>query len=234
MTAADGRYSRQVMLPEIGEEGQQKIASSSVLIVGLGGLGSPVSMYLAGAGVGRIGLADPDMVSVTNLQRQILYDVRQTGMLKAEAAAERLSAFSPDTAFETFPTAVTGDNAMSLVEKYDVVVDCCDNFTTRYILDEVCSACGRPLVFGAIGEYSGQVTVLDGRAGKRLSDLYPDRESLCSRPVSVSGVIGPVPGVIGSIQACETLKLLAGFGELLDGRLFVIDLLTLRSDIVDF
>ena len=117
MTAANGRYSRQVMLPEIGEEGQRKIASSSVLIVGLGGLGSPVSMYLAGAGVGRIGLADPDTVSVTNLQRQILYDVRQTGMLKAEAAAERLSAFSPDTAFETFPTAVTGDNAMSLVER---------------------------------------------------------------------------------------------------------------------
>ena len=160
--------------------------------------------------------------------------VRAALAAKAEAAAERLSAFSPDTAFETFPTAVTGDNAMSLVEKFDVVVDCCDNFTTRYILDEVCSACGKPLVFGAIGEYSGQVTVLDGRAGKRLSDLYPDRESLCSRPVSVSGVIGPVPGVIGSVQACETLKLLAGFGELLDGRIFVIDLLTLRSDIVDF
>ena len=232
--AHDGRYARQIMLPEIGKEGQKRISRSSVLVVGVGGLGSPAALYLAGAGVGRIGLADPDVVSESNLQRQVLYETRHVGMPKTEAARERLSALSPQTVFECFPEGLTSASAAEIVRGYDIVIDCCDNFPTRYLIDDTCAACGKPWVYGSIGEFSGQAGVMNYRSGRRYSDLYPDRESLCALPRTVSGVLGTVPGVIGTIQASEALKMIAGFGSVLDGRLFVIDLKTMQSEIFDF
>ena len=233
-TARSGRYARQTMLPEIGIEGQERLAGASVLVIGLGGLGSPAALYLAGAGIGRIGLADPDTVSESNLQRQTLYEVRQIGMPKTEAARQRLSAFSPDTAFECHPDGLTAENAAEIVGNYDVIVDCCDNFPTRYLIDDVCASCGRPWIYGSIGAFSGQVSVMNYISGRRYSDLYPDRESLCARPREISGVIGTVPGVIGTIEASEALKIIAGFGRPLDGRLLTVDLLTLETEMIEF
>ena len=228
------RYSRQTMLPDIGEEGQKKIASASVLIVGLGGLGAPVATYLTGAGVGRIGLCDPDTVSESNLQRQVLYEASQIGMPKAECAAARLSALSPHTVFDILKDGFTDSNARDIAGRYDIVVDCCDNFATRYLIDDVCASLGKTWIYGSIGEFKGQVAVMNGKAGRRYIHLYPDREALCSRRKTVSGVLGPVPGVVGSIEAAETLKIIAGAGQPLDGRLFTLDLRSLSSAIFEF
>lgn len=228
----DGRYARQMMLPEIGEEGQRRLKEASVLIVGLGGLGSAAAPYIVGAGVGRVGLADPDTVSKSNLHRQTLYDTRCVGCRKTDAAHERLSALSPATRFELFPQGITADNAAGIVASFDVVVDCCDNFPTRYLLDDVCAAAARPWVSGAIGPYGGQVTVFGGRSGRRYAGLYPDRNGLCSRPHRVAGVLGPVAGVVGALEAMETLKVIAGFGEPLDGRLLTVDMLTMQTETI--
>lgn len=227
------RYARQTMLPEIGTEGQRRLAEASVLIVGVGGLGSAAALYLTGAGVGRIGLADADCVAESNLQRQILYTERQIGIPKTEAARERLAALSSQTRFDSHPQGITPPNAKRIIAQYDLVIDCCDNFPTRYLLDDVCAACGKPWVYGSIGAFHGQVSLFNYRSGRRYRDLYPDRETLCSKPQTTAGVLGTVPGVIGTIEASEALKVLAGFGEPLDGRLFTIDLLTLQSEIME-
>ena len=233
MSASD-RYARQIMLPEIGEAGQCRLHDAAVLIVGLGGLGSPAALYLTGAGVWRIGLADADTVSASNLQRQVLYAAAQVGMPKTEAARERLAALSPDTCFELHPQGITAANVREVVARYDVVIDCCDNFPTRFLLDDACAACGVPWVHGSIGAFGGQVTVFNGRRGWRYADLFPDREALCARPQRIAGVLGPVPGTVGALQASEAIKLLAGFGELLDGRLLTVDLKSCRSEIIEF
>lgn len=226
------RYARQTMLAEIGLEGQEKLSKASVLIVGLGGLGAPVSTYLTGAGVGRIGLCDPDTVSLTNLQRQVLYTEETVGMPKVEIARARLQAMSGHTAFDVFPEGLTPENAADMFAGYDLVVDCTDNFVSRYLIDDTCAALGKPWIHGAIGEFYGQVAVMNAVAGCRYSDIYPDRERMCSRPRKVAGVLGTVPGVVGAIEASEAIKVLVGFGEPLDGKLLTINLLTLQSDIL--
>lgn len=222
------------MLQEIGEAGQQKIAAASVLIVGLGGLGAPVATYLTGAGVGRIGLCDPDTVSESNLQRQVLYEASQTGLPKAECAAARLSAMSPHTVFDVLKDGFTASNALRIAEGYDFVVDCCDNFATRYLIDDVCAALGKTWIYGSIGEFQGQVAVMNGKTGRRYIHLYPERDALCARPQKVGGVLGPVPGVVGALQASEALKVITGAGQPLDGRLFTINLLTLSTCLIEF
>lgn len=229
-----GRYSRQTMLREIGEEGQRSLLSSSVLIVGLGGLGAAVATYLTGAGVGRIGLCDPDIVSLSNLQRQVLYTESQLGLPKVEEAAKRLQAQSSVTRFDLYPDGLTEENATKILSGYDLLVDCTDNFATRYLIDDICHRLGKPWVYGSIGEFRGQVAVMNHHRQRRYADLYPDREELCGLPRKTAGVIGAVPGVIGAIEASEALKLLAGFGEPLDGRLFSIDLLTLTTSTIEF
>ena len=228
------RYSRQTMLAEIGEEGQRKIAAASVLIIGLGGLGAPVATYPTGAGVGHRGLCDPDTVSESNLQRQVLYDASQLGRPKTECAAARLQAASPHTVFTLHDQGLTPANARQLIASCDLVVDCCDNFATRYLIDDTCSALGKTWVYGAIVEFQGQVAVMNGTSRRRYSDLYPERDALCGRPRKIRGVLGPVPGLIGSLQAMETLKLLTGAGQPLDGKLFTIDLLSLSTNIIEF
>lgn len=228
------RYARQTMLPEIGPEGQRRLAASSVLLVGVGGLGSPAALYLTGAGVGRLGLADPDTVSESNLQRQVLYTESQIGRPKPAAARERLAALSSSTRFDLHPEGLTAENARELVAAYDLVVECCDNFATRYLLDEACTEVGRPWVYGSIGAFHGQVSLFNGRTGRRYTELYPDREALCALPRSTAGVLGTVPGVIGAIEASEAIKWIAGFGEPLEGKLFTIDLKTLQTETIEF
>lgn len=228
------RYARQIILEEIGEQGQKKLQDSSVLIVGLGGLGSPVSLYLTGAGIGRIGLADPDTVSESNLQRQVLYSQAQVGTPKTDAAHKRLSALSPHTRFDRYPQGITPENARELVRQYDLTIDCSDRFQVRYLLDDACAECGKPWIHGSIGQFFGQVGVMNHRRARRYIDLYPDREALCALAPASAGVLGAVPGIIGTIQACEAVKLLVGFGRLLDGRLMSIDTKTMETTIVDF
>ena len=228
------RYARQTMLPEIGPEGQRRLAASSVLLVGVVGLGSPAALYLTGAGVGRLGLADPDTVSESNLQRQVLYTESQIGRPKPAAARERLAALSSSTRFDLHPEGLTAENARELVAAYDLVVECCDNFATRYLLDEACAEVGRPWVYGSIGAFHGQVSLFNGRTGRRYTELYPDREALCALPRSTAGVLGTVPGVIGAIEASEAIKWIAGFGEPLEGKLFTIDLKTLQTETIEF
>ena len=232
--AREERYARQTMLPEIGPEGQRRLAGASVLVVGVGGLGSPAALYLTGAGVGRLGLADPDTVSESNLQRQTLYTEAQIGRPKPEAARERLTALSSHTRFDCYPEGLTEANARKVIAAYDLVVDCCDNFPTRYLIDDVCAACGKAWVHGSIGEFTGQVSLFNGHAGRRYADLYPDREALCRRQRTAAGVLGTVPGVIGALEASEAVKWIVGFGEPLDGRLFTIDLKTLQTEILTF
>lgn len=230
----DERYLRQLILPEIGREGQQKLLDASVLIVGIGGLGSAAALYLTGAGIGHIGLADADIVSESNLQRQTLYVEQQIGTPKTEAARERLAAFSSHTRFDCYPQGITADNSRAILKQYDLILDCCDNFPTRYLLDETCAACGKPWIYGSIGEFYGQVSIFNYRGGHRYTGLYPDKAGLCSSPRGTNGVLGTVPGVVGTIQASEAIKLLAGFGRLLDGKLFTINLKTLQTEIIDF
>ena len=230
----EARYARQILLPEIGAEGQQRLLRSAVLLVGLGGLGSAVAPALAAAGVGRLGLADPDTVSESNLQRQTLYTEQQIGQPKCEAARQRLAALSSHTLFDLHTEGITPENARRIIADYDLVIDCCDNFPTRYLLDDVCAACGKPWIHGAIGAFGGMVTVFNHRRAKRYAELYPDREALCAREQAAQGVVGSVPAVVGALEASEALKILARFGEVLDGRLFTIDLKTMHTELMDF
>ena len=229
------RYTRQTILPEIGLEGQRKLAEARVLIVGLGGLGAPVATYLAGAGFGQIGLCDPDVVSLNNLQRQTLYCEAMIGHPKTECALERLQALNSETTFTLHPEGLTPENAVATVASYDLVMDCTDNFATRFLIDDACAEAGKTWVHGAIGEFRGEVSVFGlPTAPRRFTNLYPDREAMLALPKVVKGVMGPVPGVIGAIQACEAIKITAGCGTPLAGRLYTIDLLSMQSDIIEF
>ena len=228
-----GRYDRHHILEQIGIEGQQRLADSSVLIVGVGGLGSPIALYLAAAGVGRLGLIDGDRVSLSNLQRQVLYVESELGESKVECARRRLLAHNSGCVVEGYDFRLTQENAEEIISKYDIVVDGCDNYATRYLIDDVCNKLGVPYVYGAIGEFSGQVSIFNHEGGVRYRDLFPDQEELCARPKSTLGVIGSVPGVVGTIQATETIKLIVGCGELLAGRLFTINLLTMETQTIN-
>lgn len=228
------RYARQMMLPEIGEEGQSKLNHAKVLIIGLGGLGAPVATYLTGAGVGTIGLCDPDKVSLSNLQRQTLYTTEELGQHKVYAAVKRLHAMNPDINFRIHPQGLIDDNAMGVIGSYDIVVDCTDNFKTRFLIDDVCRKLDRPWVHGAIGEFHGQVSVMNHPVCRRyLTDLFPDKEYFLSLPQAAKGVLGAVPGVGGAIQACETIKTITGCGDILAGKLFTINLLTLQTETIE-
>lgn len=217
------RYDRQMMLPEIGETGQRKLSEARVLVVGVGGLGSPVSLYLAGAGVGTIGLADEDTVSVTNLQRQILYSEGQTGLYKAECAGERLAGLNGSIRTVVHRCRIDRSNADSILSGYDIVVDGCDNFATRYVLSDACARAGKPYVYGAITDFTGQVAVLC--CGKRTyRDLFPDENAITGSAAPSKAVIGVTPAMAGVMQASETIKLICGFGETLVDRLWSFDL----------
>lgn len=228
------RYSRQIMLEPIGEAGQKKLSQASVLLVGVGGLGSPIALYLTGAGVGRLGLIDGDVVSESNLQRQVLYTEEEIGRPKAECARRRLQALSSMIEIDVYPYFLTRDNALSIIQNYDIVVDGCDNFATRYLIDDCCRETGKPYVYGTIGEFRGQASVFNYRGGIGYRDLYPDEMELTASPSKPGGVLGVVPGIIGSIEAAETIKIITDSGEPLRNRLFTIDVLTLKTEILEF
>ena len=209
------RYNRQIILPEIGEEGQAKLKAAKVLIVGVGGLGSPIALYLAGAGVGTLGLVDDDEVSISNLQRQVLY-----------------TALNSEITVNSCPGRLSKENAQALISDYDIVVDGCDNFATRYLINDVCAEQGKPYVYGAICGFEGQVSVFNyGKTKKTYRDLYPNEEEMLRMPPPPKGVIGVTPAITGSVEATEVLKIICGFGEVLAGKLWTIDLRTWQSNI---
>ena len=184
------RYDRQIILPEIGEEGQKKLQEAKVLIVGVGGLGSPIALYLTGAGVGCLGLVDDDLVSITNLQRQVLYSEKELGKPKALCAAGRLSALNSGIRIYPYSTRLTKDNAYDIIQKYDIVVDGCDNFATRYLINDICIKQEKPYVYGAICGFEGQVSVFNyGNQKKNYRDLYPDEEEMQRMPPPPKGVM---------------------------------------------
>ena len=214
------RYARHLVLREIGGPGQQALKGASVLMVGAGGLGAPAALYLAAAGVGRIGLADPDVVALSNLQRQVLYATGDVGEGKTAVAAARLSALNPDIVIETHPKAVTAENAESLIAGYDLVLDGTDDFATRFAVSDACVTTGKTLVSGAIARWTGQIGVFSGQPCYRclVPEIPPDADTC-----STVGVVGALGGVIGSMMALEAVKVITGAGEPLSGRLLIYD-----------
>lgn len=223
------RYSRQIMLPAIDIEGQQRLLDAKVLIVGLGGLGSPAAMYLAAAGVGELVLADFDTVELSNLQRQIIHDTASIGQPKVESAAARLRGINPDVRVHTLPMRLDDANLPALLDGIDVVLDGCDNFTTRLAVNDACVATRTPLVSGAVIRLEGQIAVfrLDRQGGPCYRCLFPVADE-AAETCSETGVLAPLPGVIGSMQALEAIKLIAGGESGLDDQLLIFD--ALRTD----
>lgn len=218
------RYSRHLVLPEVGLEGQEKLKAARVLIVGAGGLGSPLGLYLAAAGVGKLGLVEFDEVDESNLQRQVLYGQSDIGRPKLEAAIERLADVNPHIEIVPHPTRLASDNAMEILAGYDVVVDGCDNFPTRYLVNDACVLAGKPNVYGSIYRFEGQVAVFWGARGPCYRCLFPEPPPPGLVPsCAEGGVLGVLPGIVGSLQANEALKLVLGAGEPLIGRLLVVD-----------
>jgi len=227
------RYSRHLRLPEVGLDGQRKLEAARVLLVGAGGLGSPAAFYLAAAGVGTLRLVDDDVVDRSNLQRQILHTDARIGVAKVESAAVALSALNPRTLIEAMAERITSDNVERVLEGIDVVIDGADNFPVRYLLNDACVKLGKPLVYGAVHRFEGQVSVFD--AGRRRGEvpcyrcLFPEPPPPDAAPnCSEAGVLGVLPGVIGMLQATEAIKLILGIGEPLRGRLLQFDALAMR------
>ncbi len=223
------RYSRHLILPEVGAEGQRRLKASKVLMIGTGGLGSPIGLYLAAAGVGTIGLVDFDVVDSTNLQRQVLFSQNDVGRPKVEAAVERLRGINPHLNIVPHEERLDSGNALALFRDYDLVVDGTDNFPTRYLVNDACVLLGKPNVYGSIFRFEGQVSVFWGAQGPCYRCLFPEPPPPGLVPsCAEGGVLGVLPGIIGALQANEVIKLLAGIGEPLVGRLVLFDALRLR------
>ena len=223
------RYSRHLIMPEVGIQGQRKLKAASVLLIGTGGLGSPLGLYLTSAGVGRIGLVDFDVVDFTNLQRQVLYTAADVGRPKLEAAKERLTAINPSVAIETHEERLTSENALGILQGYDIVIDGTDNFPTRYLVNDACVLLKKPNVYGSIFRFEGQASVFDASRGPCYRCLYPEPPPPGLVPsCAEGGVLGILPGIIGVIQATEAVKLILGSGEPLIGRLLLFNALKMR------
>jgi sulfur-carrier protein adenylyltransferase/sulfurtransferase len=223
------RYARHLVLPEIGPAGQKRLKSARVLLVGAGGLGSPVSLYLAAAGVGTIGLVDFDVVDLTNLQRQILHGTSDVGRLKLDSARDRLREINPHVVIEGYRERLTSENALEIIAGYDVVVDGTDNFPTRYLVNDACVLLGRPNVYGSIFRFEGQNSVFWGERGPCYRCLFAEPPPPGLVPsCAEGGVLGVVPGIVGTIQAMETIKLILGLGDSLVGRLLILDAMRMK------
>jgi adenylyltransferase/sulfurtransferase len=228
------RYSRHLLIPEVGLSGQKKIKAASVLVIGTGGLGSPVALYLAAAGVGRIGLVDYDQVDSSNLQRQVIHGTSQLGRLKVESARQRMLDINPDIQVEVYNEPFTSDNAMRIAQDYDILIDGTDNFPTRYLSNDVSVLLGKPNVYGSIFRFDGQVSVFDARQGPCYRCLFPEPPPPGLVPsCAEGGVLGVLPGTIGTLQATEALKLILGIGETLSGRLLLFNALDMSFDFVN-
>ncbi|MCH1529461.1 MAG: molybdopterin-synthase adenylyltransferase MoeB, partial [Candidatus Poseidoniaceae archaeon] len=221
----DGRYSRHYSLPGVGESGQKKLAEARVLVIGAGGLGSPVLLYLAAAGIGRLGIIDDDEVALSNLQRQVLHSTETLGHKKVDSAQKRLNGLNDEVEIVTYDARFTPENAMGIFsDGWDVIVDGTDNIPTRYLVDDACFLSGIPWVYGSIYRFEGQVSVFNHLGGPCYRDLFTTPPPPGSVPsCAEGGVLGVLPGVIGSLQANEALKIILGLGEVLTGRLLVYD-----------
>ena len=233
--AETNRYSRHLLLPEIGVAGQQKLKAARVLVVGCGGLGCPVLQYLAAAGVGTLGLLDFDTVDDSNLQRQVLYATADVGQPKAVVATEKLQAQNPFIELRTHQLHLSAENALVLFADYDIVVDCSDNFATRYLVNDACVILGKPLVFAAIFKFEGQVSVFNYQNGPTYRCLYPEPPAPGEAPSCAEiGVLGVLPGLVGTLQAAEALKIILKLGEVLSGRLLLVDALGMQFQTIRF
>src|SRR5712672_1729328 len=223
------RYSRHLIMPEVGMEGQQKLKAARVLCIGTGGLGSPLALYLAAAGVGTLGLVDFDVVDFTNLQRQIIHHTSDVGRSKLQSAQEKIAAINPFVNVIPFETRLTSDNALRIFADFDVIVDGTDNFPTRFLVNDACVFTGKPNVYGSIFRFEGQASVFAAKEGPCYRCLYPEPPPPGLVPsCAEGGVLGVLPGIIGSIQAMETIKLILGAGQPLIGRLVLFDALKLE------
>ncbi|HEX9028340.1 MAG TPA: molybdopterin-synthase adenylyltransferase MoeB [Anaerolineales bacterium] len=228
------RYSRHLLIPEVGLEGQRKLKAASVLLIGTGGLGSPAALYLAAAGVGRIGLVDYDVVDFSNLQRQVIHGMSSLDTLKVESARKRMLDINPDIQVDVYNEPFTSANAMEIAKDYDVLIDGTDNFPTRYLTNDVCVLLGKPNVYGSIFRFDGQVSVFDARRGPCYRCLFPEPPPPGLVPsCAEGGVLGVLPGTIGTLQATEALKLILGIGQPLIGRLMLYNALDMSFEFVN-
>jgi molybdopterin/thiamine biosynthesis adenylyltransferase/rhodanese-related sulfurtransferase len=219
-------YNRQIILPELGLAGQEKLKAARVLMIGAGGLGCPVLQYLAAAGVGHIGIVDDDVVDISNLHRQILYSIADVGKLKAETAKQKLEWLKPFVEITAYKDRLSADNAATLIGGYDIIIDGSDNFTTRYLVNDTCVTLNKPLVFGSIFKFEGQVSVFNYQNGPNYRDVFPEPPPENEVPnCDEAGVIGVLPGIVGAYMANETIKIICGIGETLSGKLFSMNAL---------
>ena len=229
------RYARHLVLPRVGSEGQEKLLKSSVLVVGAGGLGSPALMYLAAAGVGRIGIVDNDKVSSSNLQRQIIHSTSSIGSAKVKSASNWISELNPDIVIEEIEEKLTSENSIQIISRYDVVIDGTDNFESRYLIGDSCEILGKPWIFGSIHRFEGQVSSFNFKDGPNYRDLFPSPPPPELAPnCSEAGVLGILPGIVGTVQATEAIKIILGIGNCLSGELLVIDALTMDFRKLEF
>ncbi|NMC14648.1 MAG: molybdopterin-synthase adenylyltransferase MoeB [Chloroflexi bacterium] len=227
------RYSRHLLIPEVGMEGQRKLKAASILVIGTGGLGSPVALYLAAAGIGRIGIIDYDKVEYSNLQRQIIHGSSTLGKLKVESAKTRMMDVNPEIQIDTYNEVFTSENAMRIAGDYDVVIDCSDNFPTRYLSNDVCVLLGKPNIYGSIFRFEGQASVFYAKEGPCYRCLFPEPPPPNIVPTCAEGgVLGILPGTIGTIQATEAIKHVLGIGELLIGKLLIYNALDMTFEYV--
>lgn len=233
------RYSRHLLIPEFNLEGQTKLKKAKVLVIGSGGLGSPVLMYLSAAGVGKIGIVDFDLVDVSNLQRQVIFSGKDIGKPKAKSAIVKLQDLNPHVEFTAYQERISAENAISIISDWDIVIDGTDNFPTRYLVNDACVILNKPNIYGSIFRFEGQVSVfnldLGGKRGPNYRDLFPIPPDPGTVPsCSEGGVFGVLPGIIGSMQANEAIKVITGIGKPLSGRLFVFDTLNFESRTLKF
>jgi len=234
------RYSRHISLPEIGMKGQERLKASRILVVGAGGLGCPVLLYLAAAGVGEIGIIDFDLVDESNLQRQVLFDSQDAGQPKSEVAKKKLDSLNPHLTITAHVKRLDSTNALEILDSYDLIVDGSDNFATRYLVNDACVLLGKPFVYGAVFKFEGQVSVFNytdrlGKQGPTYRCLFPHPPAPGSVPNCAEiGVLGALPGTIGCMQAMEAFKIITGVGEPLSGKLFLFDSLSMHSRIIHF
>jgi molybdopterin/thiamine biosynthesis adenylyltransferase/rhodanese-related sulfurtransferase len=229
------QYSRQIRLPEIGISGQEKLKTAKVLIIGAGGLGCPILQYLVAAGVGHIGIVDDDLVDVSNLHRQILYSVKDVGSPKATVAKEKLQAMNPHVEINAYTTRLSNENAVALCEDYDLLIDGSDNFETRYLVSDTAIALNKVLVFGSIFKFEGHVSVFNYQSGPNYRDVFPEPPTAGEVPNCAEiGVLGVLPGIIGTYMANEAMKIICNIGEVLSGKLLVIDALNNTNQIFQF
>jgi adenylyltransferase/sulfurtransferase len=228
------RFTRHFSLAEIGQEGQEKLKNARVMVIGAGGLGSPLLIYLAAAGIGTVGIVDDDVVSISNLQRQILYTTAEVGFKKVEVASRKLSALYPEIEIQLFDLRLNEENSENIFKNYDVIADCTDNYKTRALIGDVSARLKKPLAFASVLNYEGQISVFNYRGGPAFNDLYPNVPKDGIYKENEIGLLGVLPGIAGTLQANEIIKIITGYGEVISGKLLVFNIQENRFNLFRF